>query len=136
VVSGFVHSLFHRLDCQLNPDLELVQRRETTMNTVFLRLSESLFRTSLKRGAEMAANKGDRIEERVYKSLWHVAIASVGIYELKHHKSTISKILATGLIAFHMDAAIADALDIPPLTRRILDYVRPEVDAKPKPKSR
>lgn len=103
------------------------------MSTILLRLSESILRTSLKRGAEMANEKGDRIEERVYKSLWHVAIASVGLYELKHHKSTISKILATGLIAFHVDAAISDALDIPPLTRRILDYVRPEVDAKSKP---
>ena len=75
--------------------------------------------------------KGDRIEERVYKSLWHVMIAGVGIYELKHQKSLFSKILATGLIAFHVDAAIADALDIPPLARRILESVRPEIDEKP-----
>lgn len=71
------------------------------------------------------AHKGDRVEERVYKSLWHVLIAGVGIYELRNHKTKTSKVLACGLIAFHVDAAIADALDIPPLSRRILDYVRP-----------
>lgn len=71
------------------------------------------------------ANKGDRVEERIYKSLWHVLIAGVGIYELRNHKTKTSKVLACGLIAFHVDAAVADALDIPPLSRRILDYVRP-----------
>jgi len=71
------------------------------------------------------ANKGDRVEERIYKSLWHVLIAGVGIYELRNHKTKTSKVLACGLIAFHVDAAIADALDVPPLSRRILDVVRP-----------
>ena len=71
------------------------------------------------------AHKGDRVEERVYKSLWHVLIAGVGIYEVRNHKTKFSKILACGLIAFHVDAAIADALDVPPLSRRILDVVRP-----------
>lgn len=94
------------------------------MSSSLIRLSIPLFRTP-KRG--IMANKGDRMEERIYKSLWHVMIAGVGIYELRHHKSTISKVLATGLIAFHVDAAIADALDVPPLARRILDSVRPEV---------
>jgi hypothetical protein len=82
------------------------------------------------------ANKGDRVEERVYKSLWHVMIAGVGIYELRHHKSTVSKVLATGLIAFHVDAAIADALDLPPLSRRILDLVRPEPKNEKRPNNR
>jgi len=93
------------------------------MSTSLLRLSESIFRTS-SRGDAMA-HKGDRVEERVYKSLWHVLIAGVGIYEWRHNKSKISKALSAGLIAFHIDAAIADALDVPPLSRRILNTVRP-----------
>lgn len=68
----------------------------------------------------------DRVEERVYKSLWHVGIAAVGLYELRHHKSLFSRILSVGLIAFHVDAAIADALDEPPLSRRILNHLRPD----------
>jgi hypothetical protein len=74
----------------------------------------------------MGHRKGDRVEERVYKSLWHVGIAAVGIYEYRHHKSLFSKILSAGLIAFHVDAAIADALDEPPLSRRILNKLRPD----------
>jgi hypothetical protein len=73
----------------------------------------------------MAKHKGDRVEERVYKSLWHVLIAGVGVYELRNYKTKVSKALACGLIAFHVDAAIADALDVPPLSRRILDVIRP-----------
>jgi hypothetical protein len=71
------------------------------------------------------AHKGDRVEERVYKSLWHVLIAGVGIYEWRHNKTKVAKVLSAGLIAFHVDAAIADALDVPPLSRRILNTVRP-----------
>ena len=67
----------------------------------------------------------DRIEERVYKSLWHVLLVGVGLYELRTHKSKLSKVLAIGLIAFHVDAAISDALDKPTLSRRILDQLRP-----------
>ncbi len=70
----------------------------------------------------------DRIEERLYKSLWHLLIAGVGIYELRNHKTKTSKFLACGLIAFHIDAAISDALDTPTLARRILDFVRPDDD--------
>ena len=95
------------------------------MSTTLLRLSESLNRTSRKRSAVMAKLKGDRLEERVYKSLWHVLIAGVGVYELRNHKTKFSKFLACGLIAFHADAAIADALDVPPLSRRILEAVKP-----------
>jgi len=83
------------------------------------------------RGEQMPKHKGDRIEERVYKSLWHLFIAGVGLYEFRHHKSKASKILSAGLILFHVDAAIADALDEPPISRRILDYVRPEDDDRP-----
>ena len=85
----------------------------------------------VKRGERM----GDRTEERVYKSLWHVGIAAVGIYEYRHHKSLFSKILSAGLIAFHIDGAIADALDVPPLSRRILESVLPD-DCNPKDRDR
>ena len=90
-----------------------------------LTLSKLSCRRTL-RGEQMPKRKGDRVEERVYKSLWHVLIAAVGIYEFRHHKSLASKVLATGLIAFHVDAAIADALDEPPLSRRILNQIRPD----------
>lgn len=105
------------------------------MSTSLLRLSESIFRASPKRGENMA-HKGDRVEERVYKSLWHVLIAGVGIYEWRHNKSKVSKALSAGLIAFHVDAAIADALDVPPLARRILDSVRPCPDENAAPEVR
>ena len=93
------------------------------MSTPLLRLSESIFRASKKRGH--MSRKGDRVEERVYKSLWHVFIAGMGVYELRNHKTKTAKVLACGLIAFHVDAAVADALDIPPLSRRILNVFRP-----------
>lgn len=93
------------------------------MSTTLLRLSESLFRSKI--GSRDMA-KSDRTEERVYKSLWHVAIAAVGIYEFRHHKSKISKVLSAGLIAFHLDGAIADALDVPPLSKRIINAIRPD----------
>lgn len=65
----------------------------------------------------------DRIEEKVYKSLWHILIAAVGVYELRNHKTKISKILACGLIAFHVDGAIADITDSKPLSRRVLESI-------------
>lgn len=77
------------------------------------------------RGALMPERRHDRVEERVYKSLWHLLIAAVGVYELRNHKTKTSKVLACGLIAFHLDAALADALDAPPLARRILNWVCP-----------
>ena|ERR1035437_1271427 len=58
--------------------------------------------------------------ERVYKSLWHLAIAAIGLYELYNHKSTASKVLSLGLIAFHADAAVCDAVDIPTTPQRFL----------------
>ena len=62
----------------------------------------------------------DHLVERVYKSAWHVLIALVGVYELRNHKTKMSKILATGLIAFHVDAALADAYDVPTILQRAL----------------
>jgi len=59
-------------------------------------------------------------KERVLKSAWHGAIASVGVYELRNHKTTLSKVLACGLIAFHADAAICDYLGQPTLLQRFL----------------
>ena len=67
----------------------------------------------------------DRMEERVYKSLWHLLIAGVGVYELRNHKTKLSKVLACGLIAFHADAAVCDALNIPTTPQRILRRLRP-----------
>jgi hypothetical protein len=58
--------------------------------------------------------------ERIYKSAWHACIALVGLYELRKHKTNMSKVLAVGLIAFHVDAAFADALDIPTTPQRLL----------------
>jgi hypothetical protein len=58
--------------------------------------------------------------ERIYKSLWHLAIAGVGIYELRNHKTKLSKMLACGLIAFHADAAICDAANIPTTPQRLI----------------
>jgi len=58
--------------------------------------------------------------ERVYKSAWHLLIAAVGIYELRNHKTKLSKVLACGLIAFHADAAICDALNIPTTPQRLI----------------
>jgi len=58
--------------------------------------------------------------ERTYKSLWHLAIAGVGVYELRNQKSLLSRILACGLIAFHADAAICDAMDVPTTPQRFI----------------
>ena len=58
--------------------------------------------------------------ERAYKSAWHLLIAAVGVYELRNHKTKLSKMLACGLIAFHADAAICDALDRPTTLQRII----------------
>ncbi len=46
--------------------------------------------------------------EKLYKAGWHAMIALVGVYELRNHKTLLSKILAVGLISFHADAAICD----------------------------
>lgn len=67
--------------------------------------------------------------ERTYKSLWHLAIAAVGVYELCAGKRTrLGKALACGLIAFHADAAVCDALDIPTTPQRILKTLRPRYE--------
>jgi len=71
----------------------------------------------------------ESIEERVVKSLWHVMIATIGIYELCDYKSKseltrkLRAGLAYGLIAFHVDAAVCDALDTPTLFRRLLHCI-------------
>ncbi len=58
--------------------------------------------------------------ERVYKAAWHLLIAAVGVYELRNHKTRLSKVLACGLIAFHADAAICDALNVPTTPQRLI----------------
>lgn len=64
-------------------------------------------------------------EEKILKSLWHLGIALVGLYELRNQKSKASKVLACGLIAFHADAAVCDALDMPTTLQRLLRRLRP-----------
>ena len=67
----------------------------------------------------MTENRDSKIE-RAYKSIWHALIAAMGFYELRNHKTKLSKVLAVGLIAFHMDACIADAMDVPTTAQRLL----------------
>jgi len=67
----------------------------------------------------------DHPAERVYKSAWHALIALVGVYELRNHRTRISKVLAVGLIAFHVDAAIADARGVPTTAQWLLHKVYP-----------
>ena len=66
-----------------------------------------------------------RTEEKILKSAWHALIALVGLYELRNQKSKASKVLACGLIAFHADAAVCDALDKPTTLQRLLRRLRP-----------
>jgi hypothetical protein len=66
-----------------------------------------------------------RTKECIAKSLWHAAIAGVGVYELRNHKSRLSKVLAIGLIAFHVDAAICDMKDKPTTLQRIVHRMFP-----------
>jgi hypothetical protein len=64
------------------------------------------------------------VAERIYKSLWHLALVGVGIYEYNTHKSRLAKALSLGIIAFHVDAVITDALGLEHcLSRRVLDSV-------------
>jgi len=66
-----------------------------------------------------------RIKECIAKALWHAMIAVAGAYELRNHKTTASKVLACGLIAFHVDAAFADFWDKPTTLQRILGRILP-----------
>ena len=61
--------------------------------------------------------------EKLYKAGWHAAIACVGIYELRNHRTRLSKVLAIGLIIFHGDAAVCDLLEIPTTPQRFLRKV-------------
>jgi hypothetical protein len=66
----------------------------------------------------------DTVHERIYKSLWHVALVAIGLYEFRTHKTKVAKALSAGMIAFHVDAAISDALDLDKcLSRRVLESV-------------
>jgi hypothetical protein len=60
------------------------------------------------------------MSEKLLKASWHGLIALVGVYELRNHKTTASKVLACGLIAFHCDAVVSDYLDQPTLLQKIL----------------
>ena len=64
--------------------------------------------------------------ERLYKSAWHIGLVMLGLYELRRtHHTRLGKALAVGMLLFHADAAVADALDKPCLTRRLLERLRP-----------
>ena len=68
-----------------------------------------------------AKPRNTHLVERVYKSLWHLALAAIGAYEYRRHTTKVGKVLAVGMVAFHVDAAIADALDQRPMAKRLLD---------------
>lgn len=63
-------------------------------------------------------------EEKVLKSLWHMLIAGVGCFELYTSRTKASKVLSVGLIAFHIDAGVCDALDVPTTLQRLLGRLR------------
>lgn len=66
------------------------------------------------------------VPERVYMSLWHAGLAMLGLYEYRRtQRTTLGKVMALGMVAFHVDAAISDAMDTPCLTRRILNNLKP-----------
>ena len=58
--------------------------------------------------------------EKLYKSGWHAMIAGVGVYEYRVHRTLLSKFLSVCLVAFHVDAAVCDYLDIPTTPQRFI----------------
>jgi hypothetical protein len=58
--------------------------------------------------------------ELLLKSLWHLGIAGVGVYEYKHHRTLAARVLAVGLIAFHLDAAWSDVRNQPTTLQKLL----------------
>lgn len=72
----------------------------------------------------MAAIADRKRIERGYKSLWHAAIAGMGLFELRRNRTLFSRVLSCGLIAFHIDAAINDWLDTPTTPQRLLRRLR------------
>jgi hypothetical protein len=64
-------------------------------------------------------------EERALKCSWHAAIALLGCFELKRSRTTIGKILSIGLILFHLDGALWDALDQSSTVQRLLRRLKP-----------
>lgn len=78
----------------------------------------------------LGLNMQTRTVDRIYKSAWHAMIALVGVYELRTNKTEISKVLSWGLIAFHVDAAINDALDRPTTLQYMLRKLRGEQNGR------
>ena len=62
--------------------------------------------------------------ERVYKSAWHFLIMMTGVWEYKHNRSRFSKFLSMGLILFHADACICDAVGKPTTLQRLLGRLK------------
>ena len=86
--------------------------------------------------SDMSHDSHDLPAERIYKSLWHVALFCIGLYEYRSHKTKLAKGLAVGMMAFHADAAISDALDTKCLSRRILELATGDFDAQHSPYER
>jgi hypothetical protein len=64
----------------------------------------------------------DYTEERVYKTLWHLACFGVGAYEFSTHKSKRAKFFAIGLMLFHLDAVVTDAFNLEKtISRQLLE---------------
>jgi hypothetical protein len=72
----------------------------------------------------IADRKQTQVEERILKASWHTAISLVGLWELRSHKSLVGRLLALGLIAFHLDAGYFDLIDRPTTLQRILRRLR------------
>jgi hypothetical protein len=66
--------------------------------------------------------KPERVE-RLYKAGWHAAIAGVGIYEYRVHKTWLSKFLSVCLIIFHTDAALSDWRGVPTSPQRFIKKI-------------
>ena len=62
--------------------------------------------------------------EKVYKSAWHLLIAATGCFELATSKTLFKRILSIGLVGFHLDSALCDALGVPTTPQRLLRRLR------------
>jgi hypothetical protein len=59
----------------------------------------------------------------MYKAGWHLMLCVIGIYEFRTHRTRLAKVLAAGMILFHIDAFVTDALNTKPISRQILEKI-------------
>jgi hypothetical protein len=64
--------------------------------------------------------------ERGYKAAWHGLIGLTGLWETQRSRTLLGKILAWGIVAFHLDAMLADAMGVDTTPQRLLKKLRPE----------